>query len=163
MLVYRRVVQTSKREWDKHTWSSSMPSRKMSSIEQRETNPYDILYWLVYKDPYIGLWNNPHISWGIIFHPLYLSQPTSVKWTHLQLHPAKLTWNLENHLFEKENHLPNPHFWLPNVGFHLSWPTKQATGASMGKTSEISKTASFNQLEQWEQIKEPTWHMIFFE
>ena len=133
----------------------------MSSIEQRETNPYDILYWLVYKDPYIGLWNNPHISLGIIFHPLYLSQPTRVKWwTHLQLHPGKLTWNLENHLlenqlllissnfspktshsclkewyfprfsrlFEKENHLPNPQFWLPNVGFQFpSFLTNQAS------------------------------------
>ena len=28
------------------------------------------------------------------------------------LHPGKLTWlEPENHLFEKENHLPNLHFW----------------------------------------------------
>ena len=27
--------------------------------------------------------------------------------------PRKINMEPENHLFEKENHLPNPHFWVP--------------------------------------------------
>ena len=30
-----------------------------------------VFYWLVNRDPYIGLWNNPHIYNWVRFHPLY--------------------------------------------------------------------------------------------
>ena len=31
----------------------------------------------------------------------------------LEITCLKINMELENHLFEKANHLPNPHFWVP--------------------------------------------------
>ena len=38
-------------------------------------------YWLVYRDPYFGLWNNPHINW-VVFYPLYVLVTISLSVFH---------------------------------------------------------------------------------
>ena len=51
------------------------------------------------------------------------------------LHPGKLTWNLKNHLFEKENHLNQTFiFWFPMLIF---------TGVvGLGKSAHLFATDS---------------------
>ena len=34
-----------------------------------------------------------------------------------EFRPSKINMEPKNHLIEKENHLPNLHFWVPNVKF----------------------------------------------
>ena len=61
-------------EWSPTRWinvlCTNINENMKKTAEQREPNPYDVpLYWLIYRDPYIGLWKFPY-NW-VVVHPLY--------------------------------------------------------------------------------------------
>ena len=84
-------------------WSQKPTLRSTQSREENKQNTYDykcatekhgrrlsMKYWLLNRDPYNGLWNNPHITWWD--NPLYtlhsqgLFHCSSQKW--INFYPA---------------------------------------------------------------------------
>ena len=46
-------------------------------------------------------------------HLISILSTCRVEFRAITVTPLKTNMEPENHLFEKEDHLPNPHFWVP--------------------------------------------------